>query len=274
MESFYRATAYRAFQALRYRVPRLFKWVLPRTASFQRGTTAYRVFSAGHYRVPRLYAVALPRYRASPQYPRPVSGTTAYRVLSAYSELRLFSLALPRTASSQLGTAAYRVFSAGYYRVPRLFSRALPRTATLCGSSTALPGRRGSTTAGALGHAYFCTFFFGDPEPSRSQAFHGPQPANHLSLPRRQAAQGSIQGFQRSGAQASLSSLSLSPSFPYSLPGLVRYHFVPCNAVPRAREHGSTGGCFIDFFKTKKIKHGKPARRGPWAHGPKGPNGG
>jgi hypothetical protein len=44
----------------RYRVPRLFSFALPRTASFQLGPTAYRVFSTRPYRVPRLFSWTLP----------------------------------------------------------------------------------------------------------------------------------------------------------------------------------------------------------------------
>ena len=49
--------------------------------------------------------------------------------LPRYRVPRLLSLALPRTASFQLGPTAYRVFSTRPYRVPRLFSWTLPHTA-------------------------------------------------------------------------------------------------------------------------------------------------
>ena len=47
--------------------------------------------------------------------------STAYRVFSdvLYRVPRLLRFVLPRTASFQLGTTAYRDFSEGHYRVPR-----------------------------------------------------------------------------------------------------------------------------------------------------------
>ena len=57
--------------------------------------------------------------------------------LPRYRVPRLLSFALPRTASFQLGSTAYRVFSTRPYRVPRLFSWTLPRTASLQKRTTA-----------------------------------------------------------------------------------------------------------------------------------------
>jgi hypothetical protein len=76
-----------------------------------------QVLDLPRYRVPRVSSSALPR-TASFQL-----SSTAYRVFSTrhYRVPRLFNGALPRTASFQLDTTAYRVFSEGNYRIPRLF---------------------------------------------------------------------------------------------------------------------------------------------------------
>ena len=76
-----------------------------------------QVLDLPRYRVPRVSSSALPR-TASFQL-----NSTAYRVFSTrhYRVPRLFNTALPRTASFQLDTTAYRVFSEGNYRIPRLF---------------------------------------------------------------------------------------------------------------------------------------------------------
>ena len=132
----------------RYRVPRYFRWALPRTALFQMSTTAYRVISSRHYRVPRYFKSALPhtamRYFLIFPFKPFIRALRSTAVIWA---LR----ALPRTASFPLGATAYRADrSWALPRIPHLCSLALPRTASFCGSSTALPPACGSTTAGAF----------------------------------------------------------------------------------------------------------------------------
>ena len=57
--------------------------------------------------------------------------------LPRYRVPRVSSSALPRTASFQLSSTAYRVFSTRHYRVPRLFNWTRPRTASFQKGTTA-----------------------------------------------------------------------------------------------------------------------------------------